>query len=144
MKINTYKVQLKRTGSISVPVSAILGPDKSARVLRHLCGASPTEEMWALYVGATLSVVGAELIAKGALDGIGLSCRGVLQGALAANARGIILGHNHPSGDATPSPEDATFTLRVKAACEMVGLELIDHIVVTNSEHFYSLLGGGK
>lgn len=55
----------------------------------------------------------------------------VLCTALRTGASGIVLVHNHPSGDPTPSLEDRTFTTRVARACSAVGLPLLDHVVVT-------------
>jgi DNA repair protein RadC len=56
--------------------------------------------------------------------------REILKRALLANAAGVILYHNHPSGDPSPSREDREFTRRLAAAAESVGLRLLDHIVV--------------
>jgi len=56
--------------------------------------------------------------------------RKILKRALLANAAGVILYHNHPSGDPSPSREDREFTRRLAAAAESVGLRLLDHIIV--------------
>ena len=56
--------------------------------------------------------------------------REILRRALLGKAAGVILYHNHPSGDPTPSREDREFTRRLAAASEAVGVRLIDHIVV--------------
>jgi DNA repair protein RadC len=53
-----------------------------------------------------------------------------LKRALLANAAGLVVYHNHPSGDPTPSREDRDFTRRLAAAAEAVGVRLLDHIVV--------------
>ncbi|MGH7567750.1 MAG: JAB domain-containing protein [Gemmatimonadales bacterium] len=56
-----------------------------------------------------------------------------------ANAAGIVLFHNHPSGDPTPSADDLAFTRRVAVASETVGVRLIDHIIVGEPPRFTSL-----
>jgi len=56
----------------------------------------------------------------------------ILKAAIVSNALGIILIHNHPSGELEPSPEDLEFTRAVQRACELVGIELYDHLVVTD------------
>ena len=56
----------------------------------------------------------------------------VLKAAILSNAFGLILIHNHPSGDLDPSPEDIELTRSLQRACELVGVELHDHLVVTD------------
>ena len=66
----------------------------------------------------------------------------ILQGALTDNASKIILCHNHPSGDVTPSIEDIKVTSKIKNACDMMNIQLLDHVIIT-SEHYFSFLKGG-
>jgi len=56
----------------------------------------------------------------------------ILKAAILSNALGLILIHNHPSGEPEPSPEDLEFTRAVQQACELVGIELYDHLIVTD------------
>jgi DNA repair protein RadC len=69
-------------------------------------------------------------IYRGTLDRAVVEPREILRRALLGKAAGVILYHNHPSGDPTPSREDREFTRRLAAASESVGVRLIDHIVV--------------
>jgi len=56
----------------------------------------------------------------------------ILKAAILSNALGLILIHNHPSGELEPSPEDLEFTRAVQRACELVGVDLYDHLIVTD------------
>ena len=56
----------------------------------------------------------------------------ILKAAILSNALGLILIHNHPSGELVPSPEDLEFTRAVQRACELVGVDLYDHVIVTD------------
>ena len=56
----------------------------------------------------------------------------ILKAAILSNALGLILIHNHPSGELEPSPEDIEFTRAVQRACELVGVEFYDHLIVTD------------
>ena len=69
-------------------------------------------------------------IYRGTLDRAVVEPREILRRALLTKAAGVILYHNHPSGDPTPSREDRDFTRRLGAAAEAVGVRLLDHIVV--------------
>lgn len=65
--------------------------------------------------------------------------RDILQRALLSNAARIIVLHNHPSGQPSPSRNDNDFTDRMKKACDILGIELLDHIIVTdNPSNYYS------
>lgn len=69
-------------------------------------------------------------IYRGTLDRAVVEPREILKRALLANAAGVILYHNHPSGDPSPSREDREFTRRLATAADAVGLRLLDHVVV--------------
>ena len=56
----------------------------------------------------------------------------ILKPAILSNSLGIVLIHGHPSGCLEPSPEDIEFTSAIKRACELVGVELYDHLIVTD------------
>jgi len=68
--------------------------------------------------------------------------REVLKPAIGCSAAGIILLHNHPTGDPTPSREDIEFTRRFAKCAELIGIELLDH-VITGTDRFKSLKEGG-
>ncbi len=56
----------------------------------------------------------------------------ILKAAILSNALGLVLIHNHPSGELEPSPEDIEFTRAMQRACELVGIDLYDHLIVTD------------
>jgi len=76
-----------------------------------------------------------EQIAQGGLTGIGISPRDILQPAVREGAAGIILVHNHPSGDPTPSTADRKLTRRVAEAAALLGIALLDHVIVACEGH---------
>ena len=77
----------------------------------------------------------ARCVARGGLHGLGLHVRDPLRAAIREGASGIVLVHNHPSGDPTPSPEDIEFTRRFVCACDVVATPLIDQVIVAGREH---------
>lgn len=99
--------------------------------LRRARGAGTQERTGALYLNARNRLIRDDPeIYRGTLDRAVVEPREILKRALLANAAGIILYHNHPSGDPTPSREDREFTRRLASAAEAVGIRLLDHIVV--------------
>jgi DNA repair protein RadC len=91
------------------------------------------EEVWLLSLDGKYGLKSARRIAQGGLHGCALLTRDVLSPALRDGASAIVLVHNHPSGDPTPSPEDIAMTRAVRVGAELVGIPLLDHVVVARS-----------
>lgn len=75
-------------------------------------------------------VITQRLVSLGTLGASLVGCREVFREAIREAAAGLILVHNHPSGDPTPSREDVELTRRVRAVGELVGIPLLDHVIV--------------
>ena len=108
----------------------ITGP---ADVLAHVQDLrdAPQERAVALYLDARNRPLGRELVSVGGLRASVIQPRDVLAPALRIPAAALILVHNHPSGDCTPSAEDLQVTRQLAAAAQLLGLELLDHLVVS-------------
>ncbi|HEY7112273.1 MAG TPA: DNA repair protein RadC [Thermoanaerobaculia bacterium] len=99
--------------------------------LRRSQGDGAQERTGALYLNARNRLLRHDPeIYRGTLDRAVVEPRELLKRALLANAAALIVYHNHPSGDPSPSREDREFTRRLAAAADAVGLRLLDHIVV--------------
>ena len=62
----------------------------------------------------------------------------MFKSAIVANVAHIVVGHNHPSGDLTPSREDLEVTRRLTEAGKLIGMEILDHVVVGDGDRYYS------
>jgi DNA repair protein RadC len=91
------------------------------------------EEVWLLSLDGRNMMRNSRRIAQGGLHSCALMARDVLRPALRDGASSIILVHNHPSGDPSPSEADVWMTSEVDTACAAVGLALLDHVVVASS-----------
>jgi len=89
------------------------------------------EHLVGIYLNARYELLGQRTVNIGTINRIDLLPRDVLLPALELNAISIIVAHNHPSGDLTPSKEDINMTIRLKQASEIIGLTFLDHIIVT-------------
>ena len=96
-----------------------------------------------IYLSVRNTVIGTEIISSGTLDRVSISPRKIVERALAAKAAAIILVHNHPSGDPTPSMDDVVMTKEVVRAAALLGISVHDHIIVGKGRH-YSLKANGK
>lgn len=91
------------------------------------------EHMKLLMLNTKSKLLGESDISKGTVNASLISPREIFVEALEKKAVSIILLHNHPSGDPTPSRHDILFTERVKKAGELIGVELLDHIIIGNN-----------
>lgn len=92
-----------------------------------------TEQFRVLYLDRKNTLIGDEEQARGTVDHVPVYPREVAKRALELNASALILVHNHPSGDPTPSQSDIDMTTRVAAACDALGLTLHDHLIIGKS-----------
>jgi DNA repair protein RadC len=108
-------------------------------------GLTDREHFAALFLNGNHHVTGAHIVAIGSQHGItAIDARTTFRAAIAACASAIVLGHNHPSGDPRPSPEDLATTAKLMQAGEVLGIAVVDHVIVTRETgHWYSMATHG-
>lgn len=121
----------------------INSPRVAMEFLRPKIAGLASEVFGILALDSKGHVIGDEVIAAGSCTAVIISPREVFRAALRMGAASIIVWHNHPSGDSTPSKEDANLTRRIRAAGDSLGIPLADHIVmaVDGGTSFRSLEG---
>ncbi|WP_027175635.1 MAG: DNA repair protein RadC [Desulfovibrio aminophilus] len=111
------------------------GPEEVVRAARARFGRSASEEFWAALLDNKNRVLAWERISRGTVDQTAVYPREVLALALKHQASGLILVHNHPGGDPTPSEPDVRLTARLARAADDLGLRVLDHLIVTEDRH---------
>jgi len=106
-------------------------------------GALPHEELWLLCLDARNRVRSLRRVGMGGVHGLSVRPGDVLRAAIYEAAVSVVLVHNHPSGDPTPSPEDLGMTRQLVEAGRLVGIPLLDHVIVAPSGTYTSLLDLG-
>jgi DNA repair protein RadC len=115
-----------------------------AGILRRYLEHEDRKHFVTLMLDVRNRVIGIHTVSIGNLNSAIVSPREVFKAAILANASAIILGHNHPSGDITPSPEDIEVTKVISQAGRLLDLEVLDHVIIRNSGNFHSLRRDGK
>ena len=100
------------------------------------------EQFRVLYMDRKNVLIGDEEQAKGTVDHVPVYPREIVKRALELNASSLILVHNHPSGDPTPSKSDIEMTQRVLDACDTMGILIHDHVIIGKKEE-YSFIANG-
>lgn len=113
----------------------VLGPRTAADYLMPEYGARPVEQFGALLLDTKHRVLRCALLSTGSQDATSVQPRDVFRQALLASATAVLLFHNHPSGDPHPSPEDVELTLRLRAAGELMGVTVVDHVILGDGKY---------
>jgi DNA repair protein RadC len=101
------------------------------------------EQFTVAYLNRVNVVLGVAIISKGGLTGTIADPRLIMATALKAAATGIVLCHNHPSGNLTPSKADQELTKKLDAACEYFDIKLLDHLILSPQGTYFSFVDEG-
>jgi DNA repair protein RadC len=118
-------------------------PQQLAGYLLPQYGAASVEQFGVVMLDTKHRLIRVKVVAIGSLDAAIVYPREVFREATAASAAAIVLFHNHPSGDPTPSSDDLLLTRRMLRAGDIMGIDVIDHLIL-GDQRYYSLAEAGK
>jgi DNA repair protein RadC len=101
------------------------------------------EEFWAVYLTRNNKVIRAKCVGQGGLSATIADPKIIFKHALDLRAAGLVLAHNHPSGNINPSQQDKDLTKRLKHAADVLDIALLDHIIIAGNRH-YSFTDNGE
>ena len=139
VRINLYSVkQVKEKGGLyDLDSKKITSPDNARDVVQTVLDLNneAVEKMGAINLNTKNRITGIHVFSVGSLNSAIVHPREVFKQAILNNSAAIILFHNHPSGDPTPSKEDISVTKRLKEAGTLLGIEVLDHIIVGDGRY---------
>jgi DNA repair protein RadC len=118
-------------------------PQQLASYLLPQYGAASVEQFGLVMLDTKHRLIRVKVVAVGSLDSAVVFPREVFREATAASAAAIVLFHNHPSGDPTPSTDDLLLTHRMLRAGDIMGIDVLDHLILAD-QRYYSLAEAGK
>jgi DNA repair protein RadC len=113
----------------------IRSPQDAAEILTEQLRYLQKEHFICLFLNTKNHVIAQETLSMGSLNASIVHPREVFRAAMKCSSAAIICAHNHPSGDPTPSPEDIALTSRLMQAGEIVGIDVLDHLVIGDSSY---------
>ncbi len=123
--------------------AVVRSPGDTLPILRALIGDRETERLAVLWLDTKLHVIGSEIVYVGNVSSALVRVGELFRGAVRVNATAIIVAHNHPSGNPTPSPDDLHLTAEVLAAGRLLDIELLDHLILGEGSTVTSLRDRG-
>lgn len=106
------------------------------RYFQPLLMDTPHEEFWVLYLNQSNKIIHRRKISQGGISETAVDIRIILKDAIEHLASGVILCHNHPSGNNKPSNADDLFTKKVKEAAKYMDIRVLDHLIVCQDSYF--------
>lgn len=133
------RLQVVKERFLPYGTEEIASPEKVVKMVKRLLEGTDKECILAIPVDAKSKPLGIEFVAMGAVNCAYTFAREIYKHALISNATGVIIVHNHPSGDVIPSEQDWKFTRGIQEAGDLLGVELLDHIIVGDKEDYFSM-----
>ena len=125
---------------VAVNNPSVREPDAAYKLLRPLMtaatGGDSQESFFVILLNTKNKIIGAPReCVRGLLDSCPIHPRNIFKPAITENAASLILAHNHPSGDPTPSKEDIDITRRLIEAARILGIRIIDHVICGHQDN---------
>lgn len=111
-------------------------PDTAYKVMYPHMGHLTHEEFWVLYLNRRGEILRESKIGQGGTSSTAVDVKIIMHGALETLAESIMLFHNHPSGNLSPSPQDLSLTRKIKEACQIFTINLLDHLIISDNGYY--------
>ena len=127
----------RRRASQEVPEKVqITNSQESYKILLPYLSDLQTEEFWAIYLNQNNRVLGKSKLSAGGINQSVVDVRILFKSALDHLATGIIIAHNHPSGNLKASPEDLKITKQISEGGKILNIQLLDHLIIAQNAYF--------
>ena len=136
--IPAYSVRLVRDGSVKAETKLADSPERVAAIVRAYWGEGELdrEHLVCLMLNARSQVIGINTVSVGTLSASLVHPREVYKPAAVLGAAGVVVVHNHPSGNCEPSADDRDTTRRLVRAGEIMGIPCLDHVIIAGDSFF--------
>ncbi len=141
---NMYELKITKEKNGDYQVQSLSSPRSVYETFKQRAEQQDREELLAIFVNTKNELIGYQQVAVGTLSYVVTSPREIIKSAILANAASILLMHNHPSGDPTPSKEDIELTNIIKNACKLMDIPFLDHVIIGDNGRYTSLRQLGK
>ncbi|AZA76347.1 JAB domain-containing protein [Chryseobacterium sp. G0186] len=134
--ITALEIGRRRAGQ-EIPERSIIGNSHDAySILKNQLSDLRTEEFWAVFLNNGNKVIHISQLTQGGISQSIVDVRVLFKIALEHFSTGVIIAHNHPSGNLKPSQEDIHITQKIKEAGKVLSIQLLDHIIITQDSYF--------
>jgi len=127
----------RRRATQEIPEKPVISSSRTAyQILKNYLSDLRTEEFWAIFLNQSNKVIHVSQLTQGGISQSIVDVRTLFKTALDHFSTGIIIAHNHPSGNLKPSREDIDVTQKIKEAGNTLNIQLLDHLIITQNSYF--------
>ncbi len=126
----------RRTDVVSEEKPKIKSSKEAYQIFKQTLSDLPHEEFWVIFLSRSGVIIKTECVSRGSISGTLVDIRLILKPALEHLSSSIIVGHNHPSGNLTPSQADIVLTKKIKEAANLMDIALQDHLIIGDGDYF--------
>ena len=134
-RINIVTIKMEKVKSMLVENKKIISPKEVYKIVSEYLNGVDREHLVLLTLDTKNCINSITTVSIGSLNTSIVHPREVFKTAIISNASSIILAHNHPSGDPTPSKEDINITDRIKESGKILGIDLLDHLIIGDDSY---------
>lgn len=134
-RISVVTIKMEKEKNILVDNKKISSPKDVYELMKDYLKGADREYLVLLSLDMKNNINSINTVSIGSLNSSIVHPREIFKTAILSNAASIILIHNHPSGDTTPSKEDINITYRIKESGKMLGIELLDHVILGDNSY---------
>ena len=138
-------MELGRRKSVAEPVKreTVRSSNDAFLIFYPILCDIPHEELWVALISRAGKVIEKVKISQGGIGETSADLRFIMKAAINSTCHGVILCHNHPSGNTQPSPQDDILTSRLSKATQLMNMQLLDHIIISD-KYYYSYADEGR
>jgi DNA repair protein RadC len=114
----------------------ISNSNDAAEYFRPVVGDLEFEEFWIMFLDRGNNILGRHQVSKGGISGTVIDVRLIMKEALSKQSSSIILCHNHPSGNLSPSDADLKITWKIRDAGEIMDIKVLDHVIIAGQKYY--------
>jgi len=137
-RMQVVKIEMVKEKSLMYEYKQINSPKDAANIIKLFLNNVDREMFVVMCLDTKNNINSLNVVSTGTLNSAMVHPREVFKTAILSNANSIILAHNHPSGDPTPSREDVTVTQRLVEAGKLLGIEVLDHVIIGDGDKYIS------
>lgn len=130
------EIRIKLVREPRLEYNAVTSPEKAVKMVQDLIGDLDRENFVSVNLDNSGKPINYNIVSIGTETSAQISIAGIIKGTLLSGSTALLIFHNHPSGNISPSKDDIETTNKIQSACALMGINLLDHIIVTESNYF--------
>lgn len=138
-RIEVISLKVVKESTMLYEPRKITSPKDAVKLAKKFLENLDREQVINIFLNSKNEFTAVEIVSIGSLNASIIHPREIFKGAISSNSASLIIAHNHPSGNPNPSKEDINITKRLIECGELLGVDVLNHIIIGNDDRYYSM-----